>query len=74
MKNRKWKQGKGSGENSIRRTIQREEYIGRFKGKSIEACKRFVVNEIMQQREQNIEINQFIRETIVNQKRNISYL
>mgnify|MGYP000772995771 FL=1 len=48
---------------------KREEYIGRFKGKSIEACKRFVVNEIMQQREQNIEINQFIRETIVNQKK-----
>lgn len=48
---------------------KREEYNGRFKGKSIEACKRFVVNEIMQQREQNIEINQFIRETIVSQKK-----
>ncbi len=45
------------------------EYKGRFKLSSIEACKRVVVNEIINQREQNLEINRVIRESIVQKKR-----
>lgn len=49
--------------------VKRMEYIGRFKGKSIEACKRYMVNEILQQREYNLDINKFIRESVIKQKK-----
>lgn len=49
--------------------VKRMEYIGRFKGKSIEACKRYMVNEILQQREYNLDINKFIRENVIKQKK-----
>ena len=45
------------------------EYKGRFKLFSIEACKSAVVNEIVNTREQNLEINRVIRESIVQKKR-----
>lgn len=45
------------------------EYKGRFKLSSIEACKSTVVNEIVNTREQNLEINRVIRESIVQKKR-----
>lgn len=45
------------------------EYKGRFKLSSIEACKSAVVNEIINTREQNLEINRVIRESIVQRKR-----
>ena len=45
------------------------EYKGRFKLSSIEACKSAVVNEIVNTREQNLEINRVIRESIVQKKR-----
>lgn len=41
------------------------EYRGKFKLSSIEACKRVVVNEIMDQREMNLRINRIIRENIM---------
>lgn len=49
--------------------VKKMEYVGRFKGKSIEACKRHMVNEILQQRECNFDINKFIRESVVKQKK-----
>lgn len=45
------------------------EYKGRFKLSSIEACKSAVVNEIVNTREQNLEINRVIRESIVQRKK-----
>lgn len=50
--------------------VKTKEYVGRFKGRSIELCKKHMVDEIMGQREQNIDINKFIREQIVKQKKN----
>ena len=48
--------------------VYQKEYKGRFKGKSIELCKKYVVDEILNQREYNIDINRFIREQIIKQK------
>lgn len=48
--------------------LKSEEYVGRFKQKSIELCKKHVVDEILGQREQNILINKIIREDILKQK------
>lgn len=52
--------------------ITSKEYVGRFKQKSIEACKQYVVNEILQQRDQNLMINRIIRDQIVKQKKQMS--
>ncbi len=52
--------------------VTREAYIGRFKGRSLELCKKYIVDNITQQQEQNIEINRLIRDTIVKQKKNMS--
>lgn len=49
--------------------IKKEEYVGRFKQKSIEACKSVMVNEIIQDRENNLKINQIIRGSIIEQKK-----
>lgn len=49
--------------------VKTKEYIGRFKGRSIELCKKHMVDEILGQREQNIDINKFIREQVVRQKK-----
>lgn len=43
----------------------REEYVGKFKMSSIEACKSKVVNGLMQERDLNIMINQVIRDNIL---------
>lgn len=48
--------------------ITRKQYVGKFKQKSIEVCKQYVVNEIAMQRDQNLQINRIIREQIVKQK------
>ncbi len=48
--------------------ITRKQYVGKFKQKSIEMCKQYVVNEIAMQRDQNLQINRIIREQIVKQK------
>jgi TPR repeat protein len=48
--------------------VVRKQYIGKFKQKSIEMCKQYVVNEIAMQRDQNLQINRIIREQIVKQK------
>lgn len=53
--------------------MQREEYVGRFKESSIKDCKRYVVNEIIQQKENNYLINKIIREQIVKGKKNIQF-
>lgn len=45
------------------------EYRGKFKLSSIEKCKSVVVNEIINQKEMNIEITRLIRESIVQKKR-----
>ena len=44
--------------------INKEEYVGRFKQKSIEACKSVMVNEIIQDRENNLNFYQIIREAL----------
>ena len=49
--------------------VIQEEYVGRFKYQSIEACKSTVVNEILQTREVNYQINHIIRDRIVADKR-----
>lgn len=51
--------------------VMKEEYVGRFKGKSIESCKSAIVNELLQTKEINKKINEIIRERIVekNQER-----
>lgn len=49
--------------------INKEEYVGRFKQKSIEAYKSVMVNEIIQDRENNLKINQIIRGSIIEQKK-----
>ena len=48
--------------------LKTKEYVGRFKQKSIDTCKKHVVDEILGQREQNITINKIIREDILKQK------
>lgn len=49
--------------------IKKEEIKGRFKPKSIEACKSSVVNQIVNEKENNLKINHIIRESIVKQKK-----
>lgn len=49
--------------------VEKEEYKGRFKLGSVEACKREVVNEIINERENNRKINSIIRGSILKQKR-----
>ncbi len=45
------------------------EYKGRFKQSSIEKCKSHVVKELVNDKENNIKINNIIRDSIVNQKK-----
>lgn len=49
--------------------VKKEEYKGTFKPRSIELCKSSVVNEILKERESNLQINHIIRESIVKQKK-----
>ncbi len=44
---------------------EREEYVGRFKERSLKAAKSAVVEELVQDKELNIEINQLIRQRLV---------
>lgn len=44
---------------------EREEYVGRFKVSSLKAAKRTVVEELVQDQELNVEINQLIRQRLV---------
>ena len=54
--------------------INKEEYVGRFKQKSIEVCKSVMVNEIIQDRENNLKINQIIRGSIIEQKKSHPFI
>lgn len=45
------------------------EYKGRFKQSSIEKCKSHIVKELVNDKENNIKINNIIRDSIVNQKK-----
>lgn len=49
--------------------VVKREYKGTFKPKSIEACRREVVNEIIREKENNLKINSIIRDSIIKQKR-----
>lgn len=49
--------------------VVKREYKGTFKPKSIEACRREVVNEIIREKENNLKINSIMRDSIVKQKR-----
>ena len=49
--------------------VVKREYKGTFKPKSIEACRREVVNEIIREKENNLKSNSIIRDSIVKQKR-----
>lgn len=42
-------------------TFEKEEYVGRFRGESIRKAKASVVNDILNDRDVNIELNDFIR-------------
>ncbi|MCI8364230.1 MAG: hypothetical protein HFG34_04710 [Eubacterium sp.] len=48
--------------------VKREEYKGRFRQSSINSCRRSIVNEVLQERENNEQINKIIRGRIVEQK------
>lgn len=54
--------------------VWKDEYVGRFKGKSIELCKSHIVNSIVQQKEQNLLINKVLREQIIKNKQNNSLI
>lgn len=45
------------------------EYKGTFKQSSIETCRREMVNQIINEKENNLKINSIIRDSIVKQKR-----
>ena len=49
-----------------------EEFVGKFKQKSIKLCKSTVANGIMEQKDINFRINQIIRDQIVKNKKNTS--
>ena len=49
--------------------LMKEEYKGRFKQSSIETCKREMVNQIINERENNLKINNIIRDSILQQKK-----
>lgn len=49
--------------------ITKKEYKGRFKQSSLETCKREMVNQIINERENNLKINSIIRDSIVKQKK-----
>lgn len=48
--------------------IKKWEYKGRFKQSSIETCKRSIVNEIINEKDNNLKINHIIRDSIIKQK------
>lgn len=50
--------------------VKKSEYKGTFRQGSLEACKREVVNQILNERENNQKINGIIRESIIKQKQN----
>lgn len=49
--------------------VVKEEYKGKFKQSSIDTCKREVVNQIINERENNLKINSILRDSILKQKR-----
>lgn len=50
--------------------VVKEEYVGRFKQRSIDACKSAVVNQIIKEQEVNLNINRIIRNKILEGKKN----
>ena len=53
--------------------ITTNEYVGMFKASSIKLCRSIITNEIMQQKDINIEINSIIRDQIVKAKKNVLF-
>ena len=49
--------------------VMKKEYKGTFRQGSIETCRREMVNQIINEKENNLKINTIIRESIVKQKR-----
>lgn len=49
--------------------VVKEEYKGKFKQSSIDTCKREIVNQIINERENNLKINSILRDSILKQKR-----
>ena len=49
--------------------VVKEEYKGKFWQSSIDTCKREVVNQIINERENNLKINSILRDSILKQKR-----
>ena len=49
--------------------IKKEEFKGRFRLGSIESCKSSVVNQIINEKENNLQINRIIRDSIIKQKK-----
>lgn len=52
--------------------VRKMEYKGRFKQSSIDYCKSEMVNEILNEKENNLKINNIIRESIVKQKQSFA--
>ena len=52
--------------------VRKMEYKGRFKQSSIDFCKSEMVNEILNEKENNLKINNIIRESIVKQKQSFA--
>lgn len=51
------------------RPVTKKEYKGTFRQGSLEACRREMVNQIINEKENNLKINTIIRDSIVKQKR-----
>lgn len=51
------------------RPVMKKEYKGTFQQGSLEACRREMVNQIINEKENNLKINTIIRDSIVKQKR-----
>lgn len=54
-------------------TYTQKEYVGKFKEKSIQLCKSTMVNEIIRQRENNLNINNLIRNRFVEEAKFFSF-
>lgn len=48
--------------------IKKEEYKGRFRQSSINSCRQSIVNQILHEKENNLQINSIIRGSILDQK------
>lgn len=54
--------------------VEKEEYVGRFKERSLQLCKKYMVDNILEQQKENILINQVMREQILKSKERVSFI